>query len=95
MDSPFSWRFGADYAKRAELWHWGKKRIDLYNTSILRGNSPSYGTNYQKVATDLASVDELAVLDGGKWPETAGVRPFKLDKYDLDPASELIVYCRC
>ena len=57
---------------------------DLYNTSDTRGNSPSYGTNYQKVGHDLASVDELAVLDGGKCIlQLRGVRPFKSDKYDL------------
>ncbi len=55
-----------------------------YNTSDTRGNSPSYGTNYQKVGHDLASVDELAVLDGGKCIlQLRGVRPFKSDKYDL------------
>ena len=62
----------------------GKETIDLYNTSDTRGNSPSYGTNYQKVGHDLASVDELAVLDGGKCIlQLRGVRPFKADKYDL------------
>ena len=62
----------------------GKESIDLYNTSDTRGNSPSYGTNYQKVGHDLASVDELAVLDGGKCIlQLRGVRPFKSDKYDL------------
>ena len=62
----------------------GKETIDLYNTSDTRGNSPSYGTNYQKVGRDLASVDELAVLDGGKCIlQLRGVRPFKSDKYDL------------
>ena len=62
----------------------GKETIDLYNTSATRGNSPSYGTNYQKVGHDLASVDELAVLDGGKCIlQLRGVRPFKSDKYDL------------
>ena len=62
----------------------GKETIDLYNTSDTRGNSPSYGTNYQKVGHDLASVDELAVLDGGKCIlQLRGVRPFKSDKYDL------------
>ena len=46
----------------------GKETIDLYNTSDTRGNSPSYGTNYQKVGHDLASVDELSVLDAhGKY----------------------------
>lgn len=43
-----------------------KETIDTYNTSDTRGNSPSYGTNYQKLGKDLASVDELAVLDGSK-----------------------------
>ena len=62
----------------------GKETIDLYNTSDTRGNSPSYGTNYQKVGHDLASLDELAVLDGGKCIlQLRGVRPFKSDKYDL------------
>ena len=62
----------------------GKETIDLYNTSDTRGNSPSYGTNYQKIGHDLASVDELAVLDGGKCIlQLRGVRPFKSDKYDL------------
>ena len=62
----------------------GKETIDLYNTSDTRGNSPSYGTSYQKVGHDLASVDELAVLDGGKCIlQLRGVRPFKSDKYDL------------
>lgn len=62
----------------------GKETIDLYNTSDTRGNSPYYGTNYQKVGHDLASVDDLAVLDGGKCIlQLRGVRPFKSDKYDL------------
>ena len=62
----------------------GKETIDLYNTSDTRGNSPSYGANYQKVGHDLASVDDLAVLDGGKCIlQLRGVRPFKSDKYDL------------
>ena len=62
----------------------GKETIDLYNTSDTRGNSPSYGTNYQKVGHDLASVDELAVLDGGKCIlQLRGVRPFLSDKYDI------------
>ena len=62
----------------------GKETIDTYNTSNTRGNSPSYGMNYQKLGKDLASVDELAVLDGGKCIlQLRGVRPFKSDKYDL------------
>ena len=62
----------------------GKETIDTYNTSNTRGNSPSYGMNYQKLGKDLATVDELAVLDGGKCIlQLRGVRPFKSDKYDL------------
>ena len=62
----------------------GKETIDTFNTSDTRGNSPSYGTNYQKLGKDLASVDELAVLDGGKCIlQLRGVRPFLSDKYDL------------
>lgn len=62
----------------------GKETIDTYNTSNTRGNSPSYGMNYQKLGKDLATVDELAVLDGGKCIlQLRGVRPFLSDKYDL------------
>lgn len=62
----------------------GKETIDIYNTSDTRGNSPSYGTNYQKLGKDLMSVDELAVLDGAKCIlQLRGVRPFLSDKYDL------------
>ena len=57
---------------------------DTYNTSNTRGNSPSYGQNFQKLGKDLASVDELAVLDGSKCIlQLRGVRPFLSDKYDL------------
>lgn len=81
--SYFPWRFGATTLKELNQ-ALGKETIDLYNTSDTRGNSPSYGTNYQKVGHDLASVDELAVLDGGKCIlQLRGVRPFKSDKYDL------------
>lgn len=62
----------------------GKETIDTFNTSNTRGNSPSYGMNYQKLGKDLASIDELAVLDGGKCIlQLRGVRPFLSDKYDL------------
>ena len=62
----------------------GKETIDTYNTSNTRGNSPSYGMNYQKLGKDLATVDELSVLDGSKCIlQLRGVRPFKSDKYDL------------
>jgi len=62
----------------------GKETIDMYNTSDTRGNSPSYGTNYQKLGKDLMTVDEIAVLDGAKCIlQLRGVRPFLSDKYDL------------
>ena len=62
----------------------GKETIDTYNTSDTRGNSPSYGTNYQKLGKELMSRDELAVMDGGKCVlQLRGVRPFLSDKYDL------------
>ena len=62
----------------------GKETIDSYNNSDTRGNSPSYGTNYQKLGHELLSRDEIAVLDGGKCIlQLRGVRPFLSDKYDL------------
>ena len=62
----------------------GKETIDTFNTSDTRGNSPSYGTNYQKLGKELMSRDELAVLDGSKCVlQLRGVRPFLSDKYDL------------
>ena len=62
----------------------GKETIDSFNTSDTRGNSPSYGTSFQKLGHELMSRDELAVLDGGKCIlQLRGVRPFLSDKYDL------------
>ena len=62
----------------------GKETIDAFNTSDTRGNSPSYGTTFQKMGHELLSQDELAVLDGGKCIlQLRGVRPFLSDKYDL------------
>ena len=62
----------------------GKETIDAFNTSDTRGNSPSYGTTFQKMGHELLSRDELAVLDGGKCVlQLRGVRPFLSDKYDL------------
>ena len=62
----------------------GKETIDTFNTSDTRGNSPSYGTNYQKLGKELMSRDELAVLEGSKCIlQLRGVRPFLSDKYDL------------
>ena len=62
----------------------GKETIDAFNTSDTRGNSPSYGTTFQKMGHELLSRDELAVLDGGKCIlQLRGVRPFLSNKYDL------------
>ena len=62
----------------------GKETIDTFNTSDTRGNSPSYGTNYQKLGKELMSRDELAVMNGSKCIlQLRGVRPFLSDKYDL------------
>ena len=62
----------------------GKETIDAFNTSDTRGNSPSYGTTFQKMGHELLSRDELAVLDGGKCIlQLRGVRSFLSDKYDL------------
>ena len=62
----------------------GKETIDAFNTSDTRGNSPSYGTTFQKMGHELLSRDELAVLDGCKCIlQLRGVRPFLSDKYDL------------
>ena len=59
----------------------GKETIDAFNTSDTRGNSPSYGTTFQKMGHELLSRDELAVLDGGKCIlQLRGVRPFLSDK---------------
>ena len=57
---------------------------DMYNTSITKGNQESHGQNYQKLGKDLASVDELSVMDGGKCIlQLRGVRPFFSDKFDI------------
>ena len=62
----------------------GKETIDTYNTGESRGREVSYSLNYQKLGKDLASVDELSVLDGGKCIlQLRGVRPFLSDKYDI------------
>lgn len=62
----------------------GKETIDMYNTSVTKGTQESHGQNFQKLGKELASVDELAVLDGGKCIlQLRGVRPFKSDKYDI------------
>ena len=62
----------------------GKETIDMFNTGESRGSQQSHSLNYQKTGHELASVDELAVLDGGKCIlQLRGVRPFLSDKYDL------------
>ena len=62
----------------------GKETIDMFNTGVSKGSQESHSTNYQKAGHELASVDELAVLDGGKCIlQLRGVRPFLSDKYDL------------
>ena len=62
----------------------GKETIDAYNTSETKGNSPSYGKNYQKLGKDLMTIDELAVMDGEMCIlQLRGVRPFISKKYDI------------
>ena len=62
----------------------GKETIDMFNTGVSKGSQESHSTNYQRTGHELASVDELAVLDGGKCIlQLRGVRPFLSDKYDL------------
>lgn len=62
----------------------GKETIDMFNTSVTKGTQESHGQNYQKLGKDLMSVDELAVMDGGKCLlQVRGVRPFLSRKYDI------------
>jgi type IV secretion system protein VirD4 len=62
----------------------GKETIDTYNTGESRGRETSHSLNYQKLGKDLASIDELAVLDGGKCIlQLRGVRPFRSNKFDI------------
>ena len=62
----------------------GKETIDICNSGESRGKEISHSLNYQKLGKDLASIDELQVLDGGKCIlQLRGVRPFKSDKYDI------------
>jgi type IV secretion system protein VirD4 len=74
--------------EKATLEEWskmmGKETIYAYNTSETKGNSPSYGKNYQKLGKELMTVDELAVMDGGMCIlQLRGVRPFLSKKYDI------------
>ena len=62
----------------------GKETIDMYNTSVTKGTQESHGQNFQKLGKELMSIDELAVLDGGKCVlQLRGVRPFLSAKYDI------------
>jgi type IV secretion system protein VirD4 len=62
----------------------GKETIDLLNNSVTKGNSPSFGQNYQKLGKELMSIDELSVMDGSKCIlQLRGVRPFLSDKFDI------------
>ena len=62
----------------------GKETIDMWNTSVTKGTQESHGQNFQKLGKELMSMDELAVMDGGKCIlQLRGVRPFLSDKYDI------------
>lgn len=62
----------------------GKEIHDMYNTSVTKGTQESHGQNFQKLGKDLMSMDELAVMDGGKCLlQVRGVRPFLSKKYDI------------
>ena len=62
----------------------GKETIDTFNTGESRGREVSHSLIYQKLGKDLATIDELAVMDGGKCIlQLRGVRPFLSDKYDI------------
>ena len=62
----------------------GKETIDMFNTGVSKGSQESHSVNYQRTGHELASVDELAVLDGGKCIlQLRGVRPFLSDKFDI------------
>lgn len=62
----------------------GKETIDMYNTSVTKGNQESHGQNYQKLGKELMTPDEIAVMDNGKCIlQVQGVRPFFSDKYDI------------
>ena len=62
----------------------GKETIDTFNTGESRGREVSHSLNYQKLGKDLVTIDELAVLDGGKCIlQLRGVRPFMSNKFDI------------
>jgi type IV secretion system protein VirD4 len=62
----------------------GRETIDMYNTSVTKGNQESHGQNFQKLGKELMSVDEIAVMDGAKCIlQLRGERPFLSRKYDI------------
>lgn len=62
----------------------GKETVDMYNTSVTKGNQESHGQNFQKLGRELMSVDEIAVMDGAKCIlQIRGERPFFSRKYDI------------
>lgn len=62
----------------------GKETIDTKTSSQSKGRNGSFSQNFQQTGRELASVDELAVLDGGKCIlQLRGVRPFLSEKYDI------------
>ena len=62
----------------------GKETVDMYNTSVTKGNQESHGQNFQKLGRELMSVDEIAVMDGAKCIlQVRGERPFLSSKYDI------------
>ena len=61
-----------------------KATIDTYNTSDTRGQSRSYGMNYQKLGRELMTAGEIQKMDGGKCIlQIRGVKPFFSNKYDI------------
>lgn len=62
----------------------GKETVDMYNTSVTKGNQESHGQNFQKLGRELMTVDELAIMDGSKCIlQLRGERPFFSNKYDI------------
>ena len=63
----------------------GKETVDMFNTSVTKGNQESHGQNFQKLGRELLTVDEIAVLDGAKCIlQIRGERPFLSKKYPLE-----------
>ena len=61
-----------------------KATIDTYNTSDTRGQSRSYGMNYQKLGRELMTAGEIQKMDGEKCIlQIRGVKPFFSNKFDI------------